>query len=101
MEGIIVAHGLIRINKTTVIPLSSILEIDGPYVSWSDDDGEDYDGPGPGREPYSYALVKYSMPRETSSGYTIYEAYMDLDVYEKLFGVSAQPAKPGAREVGW
>ena len=47
MEGIMIAHGLIRINKTTAIPLSSILEICGPYDSWMDDDGEDYDGPEP------------------------------------------------------
>lgn len=101
MEGIMIAHGLIRINKTTAIPLSSILEICGPYDSWSDDNGEDYDRPGPGREPYRYVLVKYSMPRDSSSRYTVYEAYMDLDVYERLFGVSAQPATSGVREVGW
>lgn len=100
MEGIMIAHGLIRINKTTAIPLSSILRISGPYDKWSDDGGEEYDKPGKGREPFRYVMVEYIMPNY-SSGHTVNEAYMDLDVYERLFGVPAQPATTGAREVGW
>lgn len=79
---------LIKVDNRTIIPLSSIIEITGPFEVWADDDGEEYDEPGEGRTFERYAIVKYKVldwvGDDPDVNVDVKSAYMSGELYDKL-----------------
>ena len=79
---------LIKVDNRTIIPLSSIIEITGPFEVWADDDGEEYDEPGEGRTFERYAIVKYKVldwvGDDPDVNIDVKSAYMSSELYDKL-----------------